>query len=88
MDLRSLFNARKWHTGDLAVLSLVIRHRGAENDERRVSGAGILEINGAGLIIEARDAEGAPIDDGRAFIPYHRLLRVVGPEGVLYEKPS
>ncbi len=86
MDFRELLNERKWHRGDLAALTLVVRHRGAPGDERRISGGSIFEIAAAGIFVEARDAEGEPIDDGRAFIPYHRLLRVLAPEGLLYER--
>jgi uncharacterized protein (UPF0248 family) len=86
MDLRKLLNDHRWHTQDLATLRIVVRHRGAPDDERALSGASILEIAGNGVFVEARDADGEPIDDGRAFIPYHRFLRVRGPEGLLYER--
>lgn len=86
MDLRELLNERKWHRGDLGSLHLVVRHRGAPEDERRIAGGAVLEIAAAGVFVEARDAEGEPIDDGRAFIPYHRFLRVIGPEGTLYAR--
>lgn len=86
MDLRNLLNNHKWHKGDLGQLTLVVRHRGAPRDERAIPGASIQEIAAGGVFVEARDAEGEPIDDGRAFIPYHRLLRVEGPEGLLYER--
>ncbi len=86
MDIRNLLNERKWRQADLSSLSLVVRHRGAPEDERRISGGSILEIAAAGVFVEARDAEGEPIDDGRAFIPYHRFLRVTGPEGLLFER--
>lgn len=86
MDFRSLLNDRKWHHADLEAISLVVRHRGAPDDQRRISGGAILEIAAAGLFVEARDAEGEPLDDGRAFIPYHRILAIRGPEGLLYER--
>lgn len=86
MNFRDLFNRHKWHSGDLSALTVVIRHRGAPDDERRLSGATILEIGASGLIVEAQDAEGAPVDDGRAYIPYHRILRVIAPDAVLYTK--
>lgn len=86
MSLRDLFNERRWRTQDLAALTVVIRHRGAPGDERRIAGADILAIEGGGLTVVAVDSEGQPVDDGRAFIPWHRVLRVVAPEAVLYVK--
>lgn len=76
MDFRELFNRHKWRSEDLGALTLTIRHRGAPGDVRRLSGAEILEITAGGLFVRALDKEGKPVDDGRAFIPYHRLLRV------------
>lgn len=86
MDLRKLLNDHRWHTHDLASLRVVVRHRGAPEDERALSGTSILEIAGNGIFIESHDEDGEPIDDGRAFIPYHRFLRVYGPGGLLYER--
>lgn len=82
--LRALFNARKWHTGDLAVLTVFLRHRGAPGDERRLSGAQIHEIGADGLVVDAIDEEGEPVAGERAFVPWHRILRVVAPEGDLW----
>lgn len=84
--LREIFNRHKWHTGHLAVLTVFIRHRGAPGDERRLLGADIHEIGPRGLVVDAVDAEGEPVAEGRAFIPWHRVLRVVGPEGTLWER--
>ena len=99
MDFRALFNTHKWHTDSLGALTLSIRHRGAPGDTRRVFGSDILEITGGGLFVRALDNEGKPVDDGRAFIPYHRILRIVrrdpvgtnpggAPEELLFEKPA
>ena len=80
MNLRDLFNQHKWHTGDLGVLTVVIRHRGAPADEKRVSGAEILEIAASGLTVRSDE------DEAGVYIPFHRVLRVIAPEGVLFEK--
>jgi uncharacterized protein (UPF0248 family) len=79
MNLRDLFNERKWHTGDLAVLTVVVRHRGAPGDERRLPGAQIVEIGSAGLVVDGGE-------EGSVFLPWHRVLRVVAPEAVLWER--
>ena len=86
MDLRKLLNDHRWYTHDLDTLQVVVRHRGAPDDERTLSGASILEIASNGIFVESRDEDGEPIDDGRAFIPFHRFLRVVGPGGLIYER--
>ena len=88
MNLRDLFNERRWRSQDLERLVVVIRHRGAPEDERRIVGADILAVEGGGLTVVAVDASGAPVDDGRAFIPYHRVLRVYAPEGLLFARES
>jgi uncharacterized protein (UPF0248 family) len=95
--LREIFNARKWHTGDLADVHVDIRHRGAPGDERTVYGADILEIRPGGLRVrvdpevydpELYEVSDDDLADGNAFIPYHRVLRVRARDGaVIWEKP-
>jgi uncharacterized protein (UPF0248 family) len=79
VNLRDLFNDRKWHTGDLAELRITVRHRGAPRDERVVRGASILEVQPRGLLLEASDLE-----EDDVFLPYHRVLRIEGPNGLLW----
>lgn len=94
--LRELFNERKWHTGDLASLEVTIRHRGAPRDERLIPGHAITDVNGNGFtVVEAgewsfsEEGEDAPAtSEGTFFVPWHRVLRVVGPDGVLFRKPE
>jgi uncharacterized protein (UPF0248 family) len=88
MRLRDFFNEHKWYLDDLSSLRLIVRHRGDPEDEREIPGGCVLEVEGQGLLVKAmqgRDALGA-VMDGSVFIPFHRVLRVVGPEGTIWER--
>lgn len=90
MWLRELFNQHKWHRQDLDQLEVRVRHRGAPGDARVVLGAEIREVRPGGLVVEAdvqlyADDEAA-VTDGTVFLPYHRVLRVAAPTGVLWER--
>jgi len=82
MSLRDLFNKHMWHTADLGSLSVVVRHRGAPRDQRRISGAEIAEIGPTGVLIATWDDE-----DGSVWIPYHRILEIRSEEGLVWRKP-
>lgn len=81
MNLRDLFNDRKWHTNDLHQLVVVVRHRGAPGDERAVAGSDIVDVTGTGLLVAA-DADADPPEP--VFLPYHRVLRINGPSGSVW----
>jgi uncharacterized protein (UPF0248 family) len=79
MTLRELLNDHLWHHEDLGQLTLVVRHRGAPGDVRHVEGVYISEIGATGLTVES-----ALPGEEDTFLPYHRVLQVLGPAGVLY----
>jgi uncharacterized protein (UPF0248 family) len=83
--LRELLNRHRWHSKDLERLTIVVRMRGAPGDERAVSGKEVLDIQAAGLLVE--DQPGEAIDDGYWFLPYHRVVRVEGPNGTIWQHP-
>ena len=90
MDLRDLFNDRRWHHDDLQTLQIVVRHRGAPGDRRTVFGGEIVRIVPTGLVVTgsfAFDEEGDEGED-EVFLPFHRVLEVRGPDGVLWTKPD
>lgn len=94
--LRELFNERKWSTGDLGALEVTIRHRGAPRDERLIPGHAIGAVSGNGFTVveagewsfSADDGDAPLTSEGEVFVPWHRVLRVVGPDGVLFRKPE
>jgi len=68
--IRDQLNRHKWQSLDLDTLTLVVRHRGAPNDEAHISGAAIADIRPDGVVLSgAGDEEGS-------FIPYHRILGI------------
>lgn len=73
--LRDILNDHRWHTGDLPGLELTVRHRGAPGDIRVIPGFAIDSIAASGLHLLPED------DQDGAFIPFHRVLRVDGPDG-------
>lgn len=79
MTVRDLLNERKWRHGDLDRVDVIVRHRGAENDERRILGTEIREIRGEGLIVSPLDPDSPDV-----FIPWHRVLRILAPEGTIW----
>lgn len=88
--LRSLFNEWRWGRGALDALEVVIRHRGAPADERVVSGAVITALSAQGFHV-APSASWLPAESGTpdaVFVPWHRVLRVRGPDGELFRKPG
>lgn len=72
-------NKLKW-TGKLACCSVVIRHRGAPNDEKLILGRQITETKKTYFLYreEGRDME--------THIPMHRVLRVMLGEKTIWEK--
>ena len=82
--LRDILNDHRWHTKDLPGLELTVLHRGAPGDIRVVPGFAIEGITASGIHLIPQDEE----EEG-AFIPYHRILRIDGPDGLpLWTKPS
>ncbi|MCO4743811.1 MAG: DUF504 domain-containing protein [Proteobacteria bacterium] len=77
--LRDVLNRHRWRDGDLSELELSVRHRGAPGDVRVIPGLAIADIvsTGVHLIREDDQPEGA-------FIPFHRVLRVDGPDGIVW----
>jgi uncharacterized protein (UPF0248 family) len=90
MNLRELFNDRKWHRGDLRELVVTVRHRGAPGDERTVLGGEITDIRPGGLVVavDVEVYEDGGVEDGAVFIPWHRVLKVAAPEGILWERTN
>lgn len=90
MWLRDLFNERKWARNDLDQLEVRVRHRGAKDDARVVLGAEIREIRPGGLVVDANpsfyEEDDRGVVDGTVFLPYHRVLRVASPAGVLWQR--
>lgn len=81
-DLRDLLNAARWRDGDIAALTILVRHRGAPDDERAIAGERILAVRGGGIALHPESA-----DDDSIFVPYHRFLAVTGRDGaVLWRK--
>lgn len=66
--IRKTLNDHKYNTHDLDAVTLVVRHRGAPGDEAFVHGNEIAEIKADGVQLEGEDG---------AFIPYHRVLRIM-----------
>jgi uncharacterized protein (UPF0248 family) len=94
MNLRDLFNDRRWHVNDLSELEIDVRHRGVPGDRRTVQGYAIKRVAGNGLVVQdepvtlAFGDEGEEVvDDGEIFLPYHRVLEVRSASGVLWTKP-
>src|SRR5688500_2820295 len=89
MWVRELLNERKWGRGDLGSLEVVVRHRGSPGDVRVVFGGEIGEIRPGGLLVRADPyLDEGVADDGQVFLPWHRVLQVRGPEGVLWARPE
>ncbi|HMV66139.1 MAG TPA: hypothetical protein PKA64_04770 [Myxococcota bacterium] len=82
-SLREWFNARRWSVGDLDTLVVHARHRGAPGDERAVACSMVEKVRPGGLLVRAED-EGA--EDPTWFLPWHRVLRVTGPDGVVWSR--
>ncbi len=94
MRLRNLLNELKWRHDDLDSVQIVVRHRGAPDDELRIDGMDILEVGNKGLFVAADDAraswEAELVDneERRKFLPWHRILAVNGRDGVLWIRRS
>lgn len=68
--IRDELNRRKWQSLDLDKVTLIVRHRGAPNDEAPIRGAEIAEIRADGIVL------GSTGDDEGSFIPYHRIIAI------------
>ena len=78
MHLRDLFNEMKWHRKELYQAMIVIRHRGAAEDEKWISGDAI-ELIGTSFFTYQGEFE-------QTEIPYHRVLRVLVDDDVLFDR--
>jgi uncharacterized protein (UPF0248 family) len=94
VNLRDLFNDRRWHVGDLRELEVDVLHRGAPGDRRTVQGYTIVRVAPNGLIVQDEsptlafgDDGEEVVDDGEVFLPFHRVLAVRAPGGTLWSKP-
>lgn len=89
MTLRDLLNKHLWGDGNLAELTVTIRHRGAPNDERVIAGADVTEIGKFGIGMGEEPVEFCEVTEDPDFIPFHRFLKVEDADGkTLWEKPS
>lgn len=72
-------NKLKW-TGKLANARIIIRHRGAPNDEKLVLGKDIIEVHKAYfLCTDSKTGE-------ETHIPMHRILKIESEDRLLWEK--
>lgn len=51
-------------------MTLIVRHRGAPNDEAYITGSEIAEIRADGVVLSGT------ADEEGSFIPYHRIIDV------------
>ena len=68
--IRDRLNRHRWQSRDLESVTLVVRHRGAPNDEAYITGSEIVEIRADGVVLS-----GTTEEEG-SFIPYHRIIDV------------
>ncbi|MBA2320676.1 MAG: hypothetical protein H0V89_05910 [Deltaproteobacteria bacterium] len=93
MNLRDLFNDRRWHLDDLAELEIDVIHRGVPGDQRTVQGYAIKRVAPKGLVIQddlatlsfGDDGEEV-VGEGEVFLPFHRVLEVRARSGTLWTK--
>ena len=72
--IRDELNRRKWQSRDLESVTLVVRHRGAPNDEVYISGFEIAEIRADGIV------KSGSAEEAGTFIPYHRVIELRSPK--------
>jgi uncharacterized protein (UPF0248 family) len=72
---RDILNELKWRHGkDLGKAEIWYVHRGAPNDTMIISGRDILDITRSFMVLT------------NAHIPFHRVLRIVYEDEVVYER--
>jgi uncharacterized protein (UPF0248 family) len=78
MRPREILNKLKWHPDfDFEEYEVVYVHRGAPNNEKRVSCRDIVDLEHSDFVLQ----EGT-------HIPYHRVLRILDKDGtVMWKKP-
>jgi RNA 3'-terminal phosphate cyclase (ATP) len=74
--LRDLLNRARWRDAGLHALEVHVLHRGAPGDRRVIAGSRITAARSAGIELAPESGDGDPI-----FVPYHRFLAVLGPDG-------
>lgn len=72
-------NKLKWK-GGLEKCKIIIRHRGAPQDEKTIQGRDIVQVKKSHIICR--------VDDKETFIPLHRILRVTLEGKVLWKRDS
>ncbi len=75
--LRELLNRVRWRDAGLHAIEVHVLHRGAPGDRRVIPGSRITAARSAGIELTPETEEGDPI-----FVPYHRFLTIMGPDGV------
>ena len=79
---RDILNRARWRDDGLEALVVHVLHRGAPGDLREIHGRFISAIRGGGIDV-------APASEcvDASFVPYHRFLAILGPDGgVLWSK--
>jgi RNA 3'-terminal phosphate cyclase (ATP) len=74
--LRDILNRARWRDAGLHALEVHVLHRGAPGDRRVISGGRISAATSAGIELAPETDEG-----DASFVPYHRFLAIVGPNG-------
>jgi len=74
-----ILNKLKWH-GGLDECVIVIRHRGALNDEKTIFGSDVTEVKKSYFYYINK------INNQEVVIPLHRILRVMVKGKVIWEK--
>ena len=82
VSLRDILNRARWRDDGLGALVVQVVHRGAPGDMRAIKGRFISAIRGGGIDVAP---ESECVD--ASFVPYHRFLAILGPDGdVLWSK--
>jgi uncharacterized protein (UPF0248 family) len=84
---REILNEIRWREDkDIAKVEVHYIHRGAPGDTAVIRGGDIGEIGH--MFFEVETGEGGPgVVDGRASIPFHRILRIVYDGEVVFSRP-
>jgi RNA 3'-terminal phosphate cyclase (ATP) len=75
--LRDILNRARWRDAGLHALEIHVLHRGAPGDRRVIAGSRIAAVRSGGIDLLPESDEGDSV-----FVPYHRFLAIVGPDGV------
>jgi uncharacterized protein (UPF0248 family) len=67
MTYRDTLNKMKWDDKNLSEAVIYVKHRGAENDMKKIRGFCISSITSKGFYY---------IDNEEVFIPFHRVIKI------------